>query len=382
MRDGLEGNTYRLGNFEVQPGDWLLMRNPSPYNLFTDLSPGLFTHVGIVTLETGSDGKRRMVVVDLPERGTSMPATTVDTFLKRTLNYVFLRDPDSAAAKKIGDAAAATIGDPTEFDLNFRTDRVAALKGKPLHGQTIHTYCAGLLLLCSQETGLPREAFFPITETTAGGYTRENLDKLGLSLGDGFVSPTGALFSTRLKIVGRNEPMYEAQREVEENIYDYFSQKLEQTALHQSPDAAQAMRLKVAEASKSNPLLAKALAASAGVSEQMDLVSAAKAAAVVETLDEIAYGASGQFLAARQAIMEGGDPNNADVRQASAEQRNTIDKYRMRHANLAAQWDQNQLGPRGLRIELVRYYTDLGRRQLDERFFQDQPQVTNSAAVR
>jgi hypothetical protein len=42
------------------------MRNPSPYNLFTDLAPGLFTHVGVVAVETGSDGKRRMVVVDLP----------------------------------------------------------------------------------------------------------------------------------------------------------------------------------------------------------------------------------------------------------------------------------------------------------------------------
>ncbi|HKD36456.1 MAG TPA: hypothetical protein VKB78_06635, partial [Pirellulales bacterium] len=149
---GLEGETYRLGQFEVQPGDWLLMRNPSPYNLFTDLAPGLFTHVGVVALETGSDGKRRMVVVDLPERGTSMPATNVEIFLQRTLNYVFLRHPDPETAKKMGQAAASMIGNPTEFDLNFRTDRVTELKGKPLAGQKIHTYCAGLLLVCAQET--------------------------------------------------------------------------------------------------------------------------------------------------------------------------------------------------------------------------------------
>jgi hypothetical protein len=99
---GLEFDTYRLGQFEVQPGDWLLMRNPSPYNLFTDLAPGLFTHVGVVALETGSDGKRRMVVVDLPERGTSMPATNVEIFIQRTLNYVFLRHPDLEIAKKMG----------------------------------------------------------------------------------------------------------------------------------------------------------------------------------------------------------------------------------------------------------------------------------------
>ena len=55
------------------------MRNPSPYNLFTDISPGLFTHVGVVASETGDDGVARIVLVDLPERGSRMPATKVDT---------------------------------------------------------------------------------------------------------------------------------------------------------------------------------------------------------------------------------------------------------------------------------------------------------------
>jgi hypothetical protein len=31
---GLEDESYRLGAMELRPGDWLLMRNPSPYNLF------------------------------------------------------------------------------------------------------------------------------------------------------------------------------------------------------------------------------------------------------------------------------------------------------------------------------------------------------------
>ena len=100
------------------------MRNPSPYNLFTDLSPGLFTHVGVVAAETGKDGIRRLVLVDLPERGTTMPATNVDAFVNRSLHYMFLRHPDPAVAKKMGDTAAAVIGAPTEFDLNFRTDHV------------------------------------------------------------------------------------------------------------------------------------------------------------------------------------------------------------------------------------------------------------------
>ena len=31
-------------------------------------SPGLFTHVGVVAAERGTDGVRRFVIVDLPER--------------------------------------------------------------------------------------------------------------------------------------------------------------------------------------------------------------------------------------------------------------------------------------------------------------------------
>jgi hypothetical protein len=99
----------------------------------------------VVTLEEGTDGIRRMVIVDLPEQGNKMPATSVEVFLRRTLHYLFLRHDDPEAARKMGEVAAATIGNPTEFDLNFRTSRVIELKGKPLAGQKIRTYCAGLL---------------------------------------------------------------------------------------------------------------------------------------------------------------------------------------------------------------------------------------------
>jgi hypothetical protein len=365
---GLETDSYRIGNFEVKPGDWLLMRNPSPYNLFTDLSPGMFTHVGVVAMETGSDGKRRMVIVDLPEKGTNMPATTVDAFLDRTLNYVFLRHPDPVVAQKMGETAASLIGNPTEFDLNFRTDRLNELAGKPLKDEKIHTYCAGFLILCGQATGQSRDAFFPITETIAPGHTQENIAKLGLSLGDGFVSPTGALFSTQLKIVGRSEPIYDPMREVEEAIFDHFAQDLETKDLQPSSEGFPQIRLKVAEASQTNPLLAKALAASAGVSEQMDLVSAAKAAAVVESLDSIAFGSSAEFQAARSAIIDGGQALR-DGEKLKPEERDAIMKYRSRHADLASRWDREQLSRRALRMELVDYYRNQGCRQLDERFF-------------
>ena len=55
-----EDEAFNAGPCTVRPGDWLLMRNPSPYNLFTDLSPGLFTHVGVVAWEKGADGRGRI----------------------------------------------------------------------------------------------------------------------------------------------------------------------------------------------------------------------------------------------------------------------------------------------------------------------------------
>lgn len=371
-KEGLAEASYRLGAFDVQPGDWLLMRNPSPYNLFTDLSPGLFTHVGLVTLEQGSDGIRRMVLVDLPERGVQMPATNVDTFVQRTLHYVFLRHPDPAVAETMAKTAASVIGNEVGFDLNFRTERVEALRGKPLAGVKIETYCAGLLLLCGQETGLAREQFFPIPERAAGGRTSENLAKLGMAIGDDFISPTGALFSPLFAVAGRREPMYDPQREVEEAIYDHFAQSLAAKVLVPSTDWAQTLRLKLAEASRHNPLLGQALAKAAGVSAEIDMVSAAKAAAVVETLDEIAYGNSGEYLAARRAILAG--PLDALAKQGTEpEQVPRIEQLRKRHADLYRRWTQRKLTPRDLRISLVKFYIQQGRRQLDRRFFNADP---------
>ena len=373
-RQGVTDGVLRMGRFDVRPGDWLLMRNPSPYNLFTDLSPGLFTHVGVVAEETGKDGIRRLVLVDLPERGTNMPATNIDAFVDRTLHYVLLRHPDPAAARARADAAASMIGSPTEFDLNFRTDRVTALKGQPLAGKKIHTYCAGFLLLCAQATGLPREEFFPVPEHCAGGNTQANLAKLGITIGDQFISPTGALFSSKLQIVGRREPMYDPQREVEEAIYDHFAHDLEVKQLSESPDLFQALTLKMAETAKGNPLLTSALANAAHVDKEMDLVSAAKAQAVVETLDEIAYGNSRQFLQARGSVILGPDPKPSE--DATPDQLAALAPLRKLHADLATLWDQKQLTPRRLRLELVKYYIAKGDRELDTRFFGGEKQAS------
>ncbi|RIK78776.1 MAG: hypothetical protein DCC68_14550 [Planctomycetota bacterium] len=349
----------------IRPGDWMLMRNPSPYNLFSDLAPGLFTHVGVVAATTPSDGIRRIVVVDLPERGTRLPATPVDTFVKRTLNYAFLRHEEPTVAARMASVASSIVGSPSQFDLNFRIDRVDRLRGKPLAGQTITTYCAGLLWLCAQETGRPRSEFFPIPEKSAGGRTSENLAKLGISIGDDFVSPTGPLFSPRMTVAAWRTPMYLPQREIEQAVFDHFARGLREQELSPSLDQYQSLRLKLAEAAKSNDLLAKALAKANDVSEEMNLVSAAKAAAVVETLDEAAYGASAAYGQAFDAIVVEDD----DRPQLTPTQRQAISTARETHADLRQRWLDYRLSSRELRQALVRHYIAQGQRQLDARFF-------------
>ena len=369
-KHGLEGDSYRLGHFDVQPGDWLLMRNPSPYNLFTDLHPGLFTHVGVATIEKGSDGKRRMVIVDLPERGSQIPAENVESYISSTLHYAFLRHPNPEYAKIMGDRAAAIIGNDSSFDLNFRTDRVLDLKGKPLDGVAIKTYCAGLLLLCAQETPLPRERFFPIPETARGGNTAENMKKLGLSIGKDFISPTGCLFSPELIIAGRVTPLYEPTREVEEMVFDHFSYGLEHKTFTPSPDLYQSLRVKLAEAAEENPLLAEALRKKENIGREMDLVAAAKTQAVVETLDEIAYGHSDLFTMARFAVTCG-DLDRLPALGYSSEQIEQFRMLRQRHQDLYERFLKGTLLARDLRVALVKYYGEQGKQELDRRFFRE-----------
>ena len=370
---GVMDETYRMGSLELRNGDWLLMRNPSPYNRFTDLSPGLFTHVGVVTTEVGSDGIRRFVIVDLPERGDRIPAHNVETYLSRSLHYVFLRHTDRSVAEQMGNVALSLIGNETQFDLTFRTDRVESLKGQSLKGKLINTYCAGFLLLCAQQTERPREQFFPFSELPAGGHCVENLKTLGLSIGERFVSPTGAFFSTHMSLVGACQPLYDPTREVKEAVYDHFADSLVNRRLIASPDMKQWIVQKLAQASTTNRWLAKALARANNVSEHMDLESAAKAAAVVQVLDEIADGNMEQFAVAWEAVSTSADP------QSSAENtKDTTDdgpaedataQYRQRHADLVRRWQSGALSPRELRSDLVEYYTRRGREQLDRRFF-------------
>ena len=122
--------------------------------------------------------------------------------------------------------AASLIGNETQFDMTFRTDRVTDRHGQELKGKKIHTYCAGLLLLCALESGRSREEFFPIAEYPAGGKAVANLQQLGITFGADFISPTGALFSPQLEIVGRREPTYDPRREVEEAVFDHFARQL------------------------------------------------------------------------------------------------------------------------------------------------------------
>jgi hypothetical protein len=171
-----------------------------------------------------------------------------------------------------------------------------------------------------------------------------------------------------LELVGRREPMYDPRREVEEAVFDHFAHQMANATLVPSPDWFQALRLKLAEASRQNGLLAEALATAARVNARTDLVSAAKAAAVVETLDEIAFGASREFLAARDALRDEPAANLAREGVAPDEVAE-VARYQRQHAQLYQASGEGRLSPRQLRLALVKYYCESGKRELDRRFF-------------
>ena len=309
-------------------------------------------------------------MVDLPEIGNSIPATPVDKFVERTLNFVILRHPDPNVQKVMGDVARAIIGNNSKFDLNFRTEAIEKLKGQNLEGQLIDGYCAGLLLLCSQETEKSERDFFPIDEKPAGGNTLQNLAKLDVSMPERFLSPTGPLFSSELNLIYRHETMYSPRREIEQAIYDHFAQQMRLGHLNPSLNWFHSLRLNLAEAVETNPALGKALANVAGVNQNIDLVAAAKLGAVVETLDEVAKNASSKYQRVRRAFRF----DALDNIQPGVEGDKNFDQIVTRrriHADLFVRWEAGVITPRELRIELVNYYIEQGCKELDERFFSD-----------
>jgi hypothetical protein len=97
-------------------------------------------------------------------------------------------------------------------------------------------------------------------------------------------------------------------------------------------------------------------------------VSAAKAGAVIETLDEIAFSASREYLNAAEFLRD----VPADVMAREGEPADVVAdaaRYQRRHAGLYQGFQGGKVSPRQLRIELVKYYTGFGKRQLEQRFF-------------
>jgi len=119
---------------------------------------------------------------------------------------------------------------------------------------------------------------------------------------------------------------------------------------------------------KQVPWVANALARANNVSARMDLEAAARTAAVIETLDDTAEENLNDFAAAFPALLTG----PLDAKSSPPYTSDQIDRmraYRQQHPKLYQQRAEGRLTPRELRVELVRFYADRGRRQLDERFF-------------
>ena len=279
----------------------------------------------------------------------------------------------------MGRVANTIIGNSSKFDLNFRTTEIENLKGQSLENKRIDGYCAGLLLLCAQETGKSLQEFFPLEEHPAGGNTLLNLAQLDISMPRRFLSPTGPLFSSHVNMVYRCETMYSPRRQIEQAIYDHFAQQMRDGHLTPSLNWYHTLRLNLAQAADNNPALGKALANAVGVNENIDLVAAAKLGAVVESLDAIAKKASSDYQSVRSAFRL----DVLDEIKAGAKGDEVFDQIimrRRRHADLFVRWEAGVLTPRKLRMALVDYYIQQGGKQLDDRFFHNLPETVKDVS--
>ena len=132
-------------------------------------------------------------------------------------------------------------------------------------------------------------------------------------------------------------------------------------AIRPSPSAAQALRERLAELSADNTWLRRRAEPGPAESASSRIWSPPpKAAAVVETLDEIAESNRDEFRRARKAFFAPKD-SRTDIRATEA--------IRNRHAVLYELWRGRKVTPPQVQAQLLQYYADRGRRQLDERFF-------------
>jgi hypothetical protein len=186
-----------------------------------------------------------------------------------------------------------------------------------------------------------------------------------------------------MRIIGRSEHMYAPGRDIEQGIYDHFVTGLIERTLVPTPNLFQSLRVKLAESSKSNPLLARALATAAGIHADTDLVTAARTAAVLETLDDIASGNSSEYFDALVAVREpGAEPPAAGPGRPRMDPQ-MFKSLRIKHADLRQRSEQRQISDQDLGEALVQYYIDQGKRQLDERFFPaENPARTSQESTR
>ncbi|QDV55760.1 hypothetical protein [Rosistilla oblonga] len=369
---GVSGPTFRWGPVEIQAGDWVLQRNPSPYNRFTDLSPGLFTHVGIAAEVTDDAGVRRIVIVDLPETGTKIEADTADEFVSTSLHWIVLRHRDPKSAAAMGRVAAKLAGRTSEFDLTFNTALVHEQRGivdRP--DEAVRTYCAGFLALCAQEAGVSWEQLFPLVERPINDRCGENLKSLGLTMTE-FLSPSGPLFSPDMQIVGARPPMYAPDNQIREAVYDQFARRISERKFQMHETSAQRLRQQLAELSSDYSWVRAALAQVNDVSPAMDLVVAGRVATIVENLDAIADKQSEAFSDAMTLVSGQRVPAKASPEEA-ARLTEVLAQLKSDHPQWFADAAAGKLSNRQLQQLLTRFYSEQGQASVDAMFFPESP---------
>ncbi|MDA1015129.1 MAG: hypothetical protein O3A00_11840 [Planctomycetota bacterium] len=353
---------YHVAQLSFRRGDILLFRNASPYNRLTSLSPGLFTHVGLVTQFQDQDGRMRIVLVDANERAKKIGVSNVDAELSSPLFFAIMRPTNRTHASAIAEQARSLIGKEFRFDLEFQHSQIHRHTRQPLKDQDkIVTYCAGLVAICIQSSGAKLEDYFPLDEGPRNQMAADNLASIGISI-ERIYSPTALVFSPHLELVHFSDPMYSPDRVIEQATFDHFANRLAQDRLSIRATTVQQLRQQVANVSSQNTLVARLLAAAAGVDQKTDLQSAARVQTAIEVLDEIVRTTGQEYRDAMQFVFR-----RLPVVDTTP---NHVKRYVESDGDFPSRFHEGTVSAERLVAHAEAYFTKIGQSRVDAIMFE------------
>ena len=314
--------TMRVMGIHFQRGDWILLREATPFTVASSLHPQCYHRIALVAHEAGTDGLGRLVVIDHTNNRLGVQVSSLDNWIafvqEHTIAWCVLRPVDALLSQMIEQSA-----------LSLAVVRSSARESNERSSvfQDRSCFSSGLAVTRSAlaATGVNPAIFFPLQESSPEGILGDNLKRLGVDLPDSFCSPTGLLLSKACIPIAMKIQAFDSRCGIRSAVFEYFDRSL-----------------------------------CTRVVDSLSEHSGSKT--ITLFLNEVADRAVAAFDTAILAIVESDDPDAAPPTDAQSE------SLRL-YSHLVEQWGQQQLSLAQLREEVSQHVVADAIRTLDRKFF-------------